>query len=130
MIRFLSANILLEMSVRWHCIVDVLYPWLIGLICSGHCAATTIRNGRVRSSRKGGHTTILKLLGGTVVIGCTACQPNSNLLYFIVRRYASAVYAVVVCSGADVPYQWLSDWTHLQWALHSSTDSGRVHFVP
>jgi len=34
--------------------------------------------------------------------------------------YASMVYAVVTCLfGVEAAYCWLSDWTHLQWALHS-----------
>jgi len=60
------------------------------------------------------------------VIGCTSWffalyvgQIRIRCI-FIARRYASMVYAIIMCPcGVDVAYQQLSDWTRLQWALHS-----------
>ena len=55
------------------------------------------------------------------LIFCSICQPNSNLVYFY-RDATLVQYMPSSCvsrCGVDVAYWQLSDWTHLQWALHN-----------
>jgi len=93
-----------------------------GLVCSGRFTLSgRVHSLRERQLHSSSQITLVALGWQDVMLDfCCICRPNSNSVYFTAQRYASVVYAIDVClCDVDVAYRWLSDWTHLQWALHS-----------
>ena len=89
---------------------------VIGLICSGHCMIVAEEKGESILCVRGGYTAVHKVLADNEVIGRTTFSAlrvgQIQIRIFIAWRYASVVYAIIMCPsvwcGCSIPAaEWL-----------------------